>query len=176
MIGFPFFRISRLFSPTAEGAPADPPADLPAEEPADPPTDPPASPAEEPADPPTDPPAETTPETPPPAPDAQALTQRLMDAELRAAAALAGVPAARIPYAVRMAQVAGADAPDADMAKLCGDAIGRVLTDVPELRGGAGVTVGAQPRTLPAPPKPDYASMSDADYYAAMAAQKRSAK
>lgn len=54
---------------------------------------------------------------------------RLADAELRAAAALAGIPAARIPYAVRMA-----DAAKVEDAESAARQIAAIVRDVPELK------------------------------------------
>lgn len=54
---------------------------------------------------------------------------KLADAELRAAAALAGIPAARIPYAVRMA-----NAGKVTDAKTAADEIATIVRDVPELK------------------------------------------
>jgi len=128
--------------PTDPTPNADPPADPPkepvpqADPPPDPPTDPtpnadpPADPPKEPApqaDPPTDPPKEPeTPKGPPP---------ELINAELKAAAALAGVPKEKIPYVMRLAEVKGADAEGADLGKLAEETIGKVLADIPELAG-----------------------------------------
>lgn len=66
-----------------------------------------------------------------------AANQRALQAELRGAAAIAGVPKERIPYVLRLADTSGIDltADDAD-AKIAA-AIDRVLSDLPELRGGA---------------------------------------
>lgn len=71
-----------------------------------------------------------------------AMTQRAMQAELRGAAALMGVPEARIPYVLRMADTAGIDMGAADAPEQIAGAISRVLTDVPELRG-AGTGTGS---------------------------------
>lgn len=54
---------------------------------------------------------------------------KLADAELRAAAALAGIPAARIPYAVRMA-----DAGKVTDAASAAQQIAAIVRDVPELK------------------------------------------
>lgn len=68
---------------------------------------------------------------------------RLLDAELRSAAALAGVPKARIPYAVRMAETKGIDLNAEDAAEKIAAAMEKVLSDVPELRSSAGVGTGS---------------------------------
>lgn len=57
------------------------------------------------------------------------IAAKLADAELRAAAALAGIPAERIPYAVRMA-----DASKVVDAKSAGEQIAAIVKDVPELK------------------------------------------
>lgn len=65
------------------------------------------------------------------APDT-ATMQQVLKAELRAAAALAGVPKEKIPYAVRLADL---NAPEgADPAEYAEKQIGEILQDVPELR------------------------------------------
>lgn len=76
------------------------------------------------------------------APDAAALTGRLLDAELRAAAALAGVPAAKIPYAVRLAdkdKAAGAE----DLSAYAAEQIKQIVQDLPELAAAVNGTGSA---------------------------------
>ena len=59
-------------------------------------------------------------------------------AELRTAAALAGVPKERIPYVLRMCDTEGIDLDAADAQDKLDAAVAKVLEAVPELRGGAG--------------------------------------
>ena len=73
--------------------------------------------------------------------DADALNTRLVDAELRAAAALAGVPAAKLPYVVRMADKAGLAGDD--LSGAAAKAVAAVLAAVPELGGSAAVPLGS---------------------------------
>lgn len=61
------------------------------------------------------------------------VTQRAAEAELRAAAALAGVSAERLPYVVRLCDAAALTAKDADMVKLAQAQVAAVLKAVPEL-------------------------------------------
>lgn len=70
----------------------------------------------------------------------EAAQQRIMTAELRSAAALAGVPKERIPYVLRLADTTGIDLNANDAGEKIEAAIGKVLTDLPELRGSAGGT------------------------------------
>lgn len=74
-------------------------------------------------------------------PDAEAqitaANQRALQAELRSAAALAGVSKERIPYVLRLADTAGIDLAAADADGKIASAIEKVLGDLPELRGGA---------------------------------------
>ena len=65
---------------------------------------------------------------------------RLADAELRAAAALAGVPAAKLPYVVRMAD--RSELSGDDLSAAAAKAVAAVLAAVPEL-GGAAAPVGS---------------------------------
>lgn len=67
-----------------------------------------------------------------------AMQVKLGEYQLRTAAALAGVAKERIPYVMRMADVAGLDPSAADAAERYQQAIDKVLEAVPELRGGAG--------------------------------------
>lgn len=116
------------------GGDPTPPADPPVEP--TPNADPPAEPIP-PADP-TPPAAPTPPADPAPPVDPSKVPvpdPKLIGAELRAAAALAGVPKEKIPYVVRLAEVKGADAEGADLGKLAGEAIDKVLADIPELSG-----------------------------------------
>lgn len=77
-----------------------------------------------------------------PAPDADALQARVIEAELRAAAAVAGVPANKLAYVTRLAD--RSQAGGADPAKYAAAQIKQILTDFPELAqqpagtGGAG--------------------------------------
>lgn len=66
------------------------------------------------------------------APDLAALNARMLDAELRAAAALAGIPANKIPHAVRMAdRDKAADAQD--LTQFATEQIQQIIRDIPEL-------------------------------------------
>ena len=139
-------------TPTQEGAATapTPPAQgaAPAPAPQAPPPAQDAAPASPPAAP---PPAQAAPPAAePPAPDIAALTQRAVTAELRAAAALAGVPEAKMSYVARLAQIQGADAPGADLAALAKAAVEQVLADIPELRGG-GLNLGGSGDHVRAP-------------------------
>lgn len=76
------------------------------------------------------------------APDAAALQGKLLDAELRAAAALAGVPAAKIPYAIRLAdkeKAAGAE----DLSAFAAEQIKQIVQDLPELAAAVNGTGSA---------------------------------
>lgn len=66
-----------------------------------------------------------------------AANQRALQAELRGAAAIAGVPRDRIPYVLRLADTSGIDLTAADADAKVTAAIEAVLADLPELRGGA---------------------------------------
>ena len=55
------------------------------------------------------------------------MTQRAAEAELRAAAALAGVSAEKLPYVVRLCDAAALTAKDADMGKLAQAQVAAVL-------------------------------------------------
>lgn len=72
-----------------------------------------------------------------------ALTKRAAEAELKAAAALAGIPADKLPYALRMCDQAALCAQDADMTALAKEQIAAVLRDVPELMGHGGSLPGS---------------------------------
>lgn len=63
---------------------------------------------------------------------------RAIRAELRTAAALAGIPKARIPYVLRMCDTEGIDLDAADAQEKLDAAVAKVLEAVPELCGGAG--------------------------------------
>ena len=63
---------------------------------------------------------------------------RAMQAELRTAAALAGVPKERIPYVLRMCDTESIDLDAADAQDKLDAAVAKVLEAVPELCGGAG--------------------------------------
>lgn len=78
-----------------------------------------------------------------PAARLSALTQRAAEAELRAAAALSGVPAEKLPYALRMCDPAALCAQGADMAALAREQVAAVLRDVPELAGRGGSLPGS---------------------------------
>lgn len=60
------------------------------------------------------------------------VTQRAAEAELRAAAALAGVSAERLPYVVRLCDLTELTE-SADMSKVAAAQVAAVLRDVPEL-------------------------------------------
>ncbi len=88
---------------------------------------------------------------------------KLGEYQLRTAAALAGVPKERIPYAMRMADVEGLDPSAPDAAAGYTAAIAKVLEAVPELRGSAGVgtgSVGNFPRKSPDALDPDIAKIT----------------
>lgn len=68
----------------------------------------------------------------PPTPDAAAMKAQVIDAELRAAAALAGVPANKIPYVTRLADHAAAQAVE-DPAQFAAAQIKQIVQDFPEL-------------------------------------------
>ncbi len=72
-----------------------------------------------------------------------ALTGQAAEAELRAAAALAGVPGEKLPYALRMCDRAALCAQGADMTALAKEQIAAVLRDVPELAGRGGSLPGS---------------------------------
>lgn len=76
------------------------------------------------------------------APDVDALKAQALSAELRAAAALAGVPAAKIPHLVRMADLAGAKEAK-DLAAFAAAQVQAILKDVPELGAQAAGTGSA---------------------------------
>lgn len=65
-------------------------------------------------------------------PDIAALKSQVLDAELRAAAALAGVPANRIPYITRLADKTGMKEGE-DAAQYAGEQMKQILKDFPEL-------------------------------------------
>ena len=65
----------------------------------------------------------------------QALTLRPAEAELRAAAAMAGVSAAKLPWVVRLCDAQALCIQDADMGELAAQQVAAVLRDVPELAG-----------------------------------------
>lgn len=83
------------------------------------------------------------PEAPDPAQALAALTGQAAEAELRAAAALAGVPSEKLPYALRMCDRAALCIQGADMAALAKEQIAAVLRDVPELAGRGGSLPGS---------------------------------
>lgn len=68
----------------------------------------------------------------PEGPDIAALKSQVLDAELRAAAALAGVPANRIPYITRLADKTGMKEGE-DAAQYAGEQMKQILKDFPEL-------------------------------------------
>lgn len=84
------------------------------------------------AEPPKDEPAQAA----DPAAQVAALTQKAAEAELRAAAALAGVPAGKLPYVLRMCDASALCAAGADMGRLAQEQIAAVIRDVPEMAGG----------------------------------------
>lgn len=79
------------------------------------------------------PPGKAPDEAPKQKPDADAAAMRaqVIDAELRAAAALAGVPAYRVAYVTRLADRSAAE--DADPARYAQAQVQQILTDFPEL-------------------------------------------
>ena len=83
-----------------------------------------------------------------------AMKARLGESQLRTAAALAGVSRERIPYVLRMADVSGIDPDAQDAADRYQQAVDKVLTDLPELRGNAAGTgsVGNFARRQPEDP------------------------
>lgn len=89
-----------------------------------------------------------------------ALTKRAAEAELKAAAALAGIPSNKLPYVLRMCDQAALCAQGADMTALAQEQIAAVLQDVPELMGHAGNlpgSLGDHKRTGAAPSPEDEA-------------------
>lgn len=74
------------------------------------------------------------------------MTQRAAEAELRAAAALAGVSAEKLPYVVRLCDAAALTAKDADMGKLAQAQVAAVLKAVPELGQAAAGSLGDHKR------------------------------
>ena len=62
---------------------------------------------------------------------------------VRAAAVEAGIKAERVDYAVRLADLSGIDILAADAQEKIATAIGKVLADVPELKGTVGVGTGS---------------------------------
>lgn len=85
---------------------------------------------------------EKTAEPEAPKEDADALRAQLMDAELRAAAAIQGIPQNRIPYAVRLADASKASEAKS-LAAFAQEQIQKILQDVPELRQHAAGTGSA---------------------------------
>ena len=71
------------------------------------------------------------------------VTHRAAEAELRAAAALSGVPAAKLAYVVRLCDASVLEAKGADMSKLAEEQVAALLRDVPELAGTAAPSVGS---------------------------------
>ena len=142
-------------APQADTQPAEPAADQPPQPEAKPEAeddkkDPPAA-EDQPEDQEAEKPEEPKPEDPKPeepkseegkAPDTAELTARLVDAELRAAAAAANIRADRIPYAVRLADKAKAEgAPD--LTAYAADQIAQIVKDLPELVTAVGGTGSA---------------------------------
>jgi len=64
---------------------------------------------------------------------ATAMTRRAAEAELKAAAMAAGVPEAKLPYALKMCDLDALCAEDADMAALAREQVAALIRDVPEL-------------------------------------------
>ena len=85
--------------------------------------------------------------------------QRIMTAEMRSAAALAGVPKERIGYVLKLADTTGIDLDADDADEKIAAAIGKVLDDLPELRGKPGGTgaVGNFARRTGETEDPDFA-------------------
>lgn len=61
------------------------------------------------------------------------MTRRAAEAELKAAAMAAGIPEAKLPYALKMCDLDALCAEDADMAALAKEQIAALIRDVPEL-------------------------------------------
>lgn len=83
-----------------------------------------------------EPPKEQPAQAADPAAQVAALTQKAAEAELRAAAALAGVPVGKLPYVLRMCDASALCADGADMGRLAQEQIAAVIRDVPEMAGG----------------------------------------
>jgi hypothetical protein len=81
--------------------------------------------------------------------EAKAPDPALIRAELRAAAAEAGVPAAKIAHVIKLAEVTGADKPGADLSALAKAAVEAVLNDVPEFNGAGTGSMGDFRRQAP---------------------------
>ena len=95
-----------------------------------------------------------------------ALTQKAAEAELRAAAALAGVPAGKLPYVLRMCDASALCAEGADMGRLAREQIAAVIRDVPEMAGGRPVAgrLGDHKRVGSGPNPEDEARATFAKY------------
>lgn len=83
-------------------------------------------------DPAPEPESEPEPEPEAALPNVQELIDRTLNAELRAAAALAGIPAIRIPYAMQMAKRSTAAGVE-DLTKWADEQIAQIVRDIPEL-------------------------------------------
>ena len=138
--------------PTPEPTPSPAPAPTPepTSEPTPPPIPPtppaPAEPAKPPEPAPIPEPAKE-PEPPKPAePDykarAEAMTTRAINAELRAVLTVQGVPEAKLPYAVKLADISGIDLDGKDAGAQIAKAAKTVLDALPELKGTPGVGTG----------------------------------
>jgi len=113
-------------------------------------------------EPPKDEPAQTA----DPAAQMAAMTQKAAEAELRAAAALAGVPAGKLPYVLRMCDASALCAEGADMGRLAREQIAAVIRDVPEMAGGRPVagSLGDHKRVGSGPNPEDEARATFAKY------------
>ncbi len=98
------------------------------------------------------------------------LMERVISAEVRAAAALCGVSAERLPYVVRMCDMSAAHEADADVAAIAREQVRAVLTAVPEMAGSpvSTGTLGDFKRSPAAAPKKNAAEMTDEEYYASL--------
>lgn len=74
-------------------------------------------------------------------PDAAALSEALLKAKAELVCARLGVPAARVVYVLRLAELGGIDPLLGD--DMIREAVSKVLADVPELRGGGTGASGA---------------------------------
>ncbi len=153
MMTFPFFRPVLFRAPDAGGgmgegtAPNTEPAQEPEKEKAAQEAaaqNPPAA-QEQPAEKAENPPGQEDRQEDKPDPEKrlEAAQQRILTAELRSAAALAGVAKERIPYVLKLADTASIDLDANDAGEKIEAAIDKVLADLPELRGGAGGTGSA---------------------------------
>lgn len=71
------------------------------------------------------------------------MRRELLTARAETEAARLSIPAERVPYVLRLAELDGIDPKGKDAARQVREAIDRVLGDVPELRGGGTGATGA---------------------------------